>query len=131
MNYVLSLLRTGRLAPADVWAYHHGDGWREHVVKSMSVEDRGELEYLQSLPVKYRNTRSAVVVCHSVPTNWAFPEPMWVSGAPCPPNPKEFAWVYSVGRTMFETDRLPAVFVPRWVGGGMGQSASPVCCYSC
>jgi hypothetical protein len=65
------------------------------------------------MPVKYRHTRSAVVVCHSVPTNWAFPEPMHMMGAQCPPNPKEFAWVYSVGRTMFETDRLPAVFVPR------------------
>lgn len=37
VNYVLSLLRTGRLAPADIYAYHHGDTWREHVVKSMST----------------------------------------------------------------------------------------------
>lgn len=37
VNFVLSALRTGRLAPADMWAYHHGDGWREHVVKSMST----------------------------------------------------------------------------------------------
>jgi hypothetical protein len=78
-----------------------------------ATADRTELEYLQSLPVRYRHKRSAVVVCHSVATNWAFPEPMWQSGAPCPPNPKEFAWVYAVGRTMFETDRLHSVFVPR------------------
>jgi hypothetical protein len=36
VNYVLSLLRTGRLAPADIWAYHHGDGFNDVVVKSMS-----------------------------------------------------------------------------------------------
>jgi hypothetical protein len=54
-----------------------------------------------------------VVVCHSVPTNWAFPEPMYVTGAVCPPDPRQFGWVYAVGRTMFETDRLPALFVPR------------------
>jgi hypothetical protein len=35
-------------------AYNHGDHWREHVVASMAQEDRVELEYLQSLPVKYR-----------------------------------------------------------------------------
>ncbi|KAF6259241.1 hypothetical protein COO60DRAFT_1700898 [Scenedesmus sp. NREL 46B-D3] len=113
INYVLSLVRSGRLAPADVWAYHHGDIWREHVVAAMAPEDRLELEYLQSLPAKYKSRRAAVVVCHSMPTNWAYPEPMWVSGARCPPNPSEFGWVYTVGRTMFETDRLPALFVPR------------------
>jgi hypothetical protein len=110
---VLSLLRTGRLAPADLYAYHHGDGWRRHVVEAMAPEDRVELEHLQSLPVKYRRVRPAVVVCHSVPTNWQYPSLMSLAGAPCPPNPKEFSWVYAIGRTMFETDRLPQVFVPR------------------
>uniref|UniRef100_A0A383WC78 Glycosyl transferase family 1 domain-containing protein n=1 Tax=Tetradesmus obliquus TaxID=3088 RepID=A0A383WC78_TETOB len=113
VNYVLSLVRSGRLAPADVWAYHHGDNWNTGYVGSMPAEDRIELEYLQSLPVKYKAQRAAVVVCHSVPTNWQFPDPAWAAGAPCPPNPREFGWVYAVGRTMFETDRLPAAFVPR------------------
>jgi hypothetical protein len=35
-------------------AYNHGDHYREHVVQSMAQEDRVELEYLQSLPVKYK-----------------------------------------------------------------------------
>lgn len=96
-NFVLSLLRTGRLVPADLWAYHHGDEWRQSVVDGLSLADRAELEHLQALPAKYRTlNRPAIVVCHSVPVNWAWPEPMWTAGAPCPPNPKEYAWVYQV-----------------------------------
>lgn len=34
-------------------------------------------------------------------------------GAQCPPAPREYGWVYSIGRTMFETDRLPGLFVTR------------------
>ena len=35
-------------------AYHHGDNWNAGYVNSMPAEDRIELEYLQSLPVKYK-----------------------------------------------------------------------------
>lgn len=35
-------------------AYHHGDNWNAGYVGSMPAEDRIELEYLQSLPVKFR-----------------------------------------------------------------------------
>jgi hypothetical protein len=77
-------------------------------------EDRVELEYAQSLPNKYKARRAAVVVCHSMAPNWALPvPPKWAAGAHCPPDPKAHAWVYSVGRTMFETDLLPKSFVPK------------------
>eukprot|EP00775_Hariotina_reticulata_P008345 gene8345-8529_t len=112
-NFVLSLLRTGRLASEDLWVNHHGDDFRKLVVESLTEADRQELMLMQSLPAKYQGKRAAVVVCHSVPTNWVYPEPMWAAGAPCPPNPAEHAWVYQIGRTMFETDKLPAIFVPR------------------
>ena len=45
----------------------------------------------------------AVAVCHSEPGAWAVPTPRWPT-ARCPPLGVGFA----VGRTMFETDRLPA-----------------------
>lgn len=81
INYVLSLLRTGRLAPADIWAYHHGDILRDHVVNALSPVDKSDLEYLQSLPEKYKDAgRPAIVVCHSMSTNWKYPEPMWSAG---------------------------------------------------
>lgn len=40
---------------------------------------------------------------------------VWYAGAPCPPEAHDFGYTYTIGRTMFETDRLPAAFVPRWV----------------
>lgn len=101
------------MAAKDLWAYHHGDNWREGVVNSMDPADRKDLEYLQSLPATYGKQRPAVIICHSVPSNWAVPEEMFGAGARCPPNPDEFGWVYVIGRTMFETDLLPNFFVPR------------------
>lgn len=51
-----------------------------------------------------------VVVCHATPDYWhedgAFG---WGASAPCPPTGTR----YRVGRTMYETDRLPATWVPR------------------
>jgi hypothetical protein len=35
-------------------AYNHGDHYREDVVRAMAAEDRVELEYLQSLPEKFK-----------------------------------------------------------------------------
>jgi hypothetical protein len=113
-NYVLSLLRTGRVAADDIWVQHHGDDRRDKVINSMSPADRNDLAYMEALPTSTRGKdRAAIVVCHSVPTNWPYPTPMWYAGSRCPPDPKEHGWVYMVGRTMFETDRLPPVFVPR------------------
>jgi hypothetical protein len=88
----------------------HQLGW----VNSASTSDTVAAAAFAAAAAAARHKRAAIVVCHSVPTNWAFPEPMYTTGAPCPPDPREFGWVYQVGRTMFETDRLPSLFVPRW-----------------
>ncbi|GIL48632.1 hypothetical protein Vafri_5101, partial [Volvox africanus] len=48
--------------------------------------------------------RPAVLVCHSLPTNWQVPEPNQGSGDQCPPEATKHGYVYLVGRTMFETD---------------------------
>lgn len=113
INFLLSLSRTGRMLPEDVWAQHHGDNPRTHIKAALPAEDLKELEHMVELPkTLYRHRKGAIVVCHSVPTNWAYPEPVGVAGEPCPP-PMPYHWVYLIGRTMFETDRLPELFIPR------------------
>jgi len=54
----------------------------------MNPDDRAELEAAQALPQQQGRERSAVVVCHSMPSNYALPEPTYWAGAQCPPNPK-------------------------------------------
>ncbi len=49
--------------------------------------------------------RPAIVVCHSLPTNWKLPEPGGDEPDQCPPQASKHAYVYVVGRTMFETDK--------------------------
>ena len=52
-----------------------------------------------------------VVVCHSTPDAWVPSKfPGWDDLAPCPPHGTKAT---AVGRTMFETDRLPADWVKR------------------
>lgn len=52
------------------------------------------------------------VICHSGPLAWAAPQPAFDT-PPCPPAGLERAGTHIVGRTMFETDRLPAEYVRR------------------
>jgi len=44
-----------------------------------------------------------VVVCNSEPGAWSVPRPMYQT-APCPPQGVK----YKIGRTVFETDRIPS-----------------------
>lgn len=47
----------------------------------------------------------SIFICHSEPGAWSVPTPFYQSASPCPwPGVK---WHKVVGRTMFETDRLP------------------------
>jgi hypothetical protein len=78
------------------------------------TDDRIELQLAESMAAKYKAKQPAIVVCHSYPLNWALPTaPTWFVGDPCPPDRKDSPWVYSVGRTMFETDLLPKDFLPK------------------
>ncbi|KAG2452970.1 hypothetical protein HYH02_002307 [Chlamydomonas schloesseri] len=121
INYVLSLTRAGQVRPEDVWIGHHGDVARDKVVAAMAPEDRSELQALEAQagglhspsPLHPPVPRAAVVVCHSLPTNWQLPEPTSGADDQCPPAAVKAGYVYLVGRTMFETDRLPRAFVAR------------------
>ncbi len=70
----------------------------------------------QAQPDQQGRERASIIICHSLPTNWV--GAAW-AGEPCPPDAREHGYVYLVGRTMFETDRLPEAFVPRWAGNEM------------
>ncbi|KXZ50642.1 hypothetical protein GPECTOR_15g326 [Gonium pectorale] len=121
INYVLSLTRSKQIRREDLWVGHHGDTYRDKVVEAMALDDREELRSLeanvgtleQQSPLRPPAARPAVVVCHSLPTNWQLPEPTDGQQDQCPPKAREHGYVYLVGRTMFETDRLPGVFVSR------------------
>ena len=57
-----------------------------------------------------RKMQSGIVVCHATPDAWVPSKfPGWDSIAPCPPRGAR----YTIGRTMYETDSLPADWVTR------------------
>eukprot|EP00983_Pelagomonas_calceolata_P113494 1159992-Pelagomonas_calceolata.AAC.1 len=71
---------------------------------TMVKEDRQVLAAAESRASTER-MKPALIVCHSMPTNWMLPAPMGWAGAKCPPDPREAAYVYLIGRTMLETDK--------------------------
>ena len=52
------------------------------------------------------------IICHSGPLAWAAPQPAFET-PPCPAAGLGRSGTHVVGRTMFETDRLPAEYVRR------------------
>jgi hypothetical protein len=53
------------------------------------------------------NNDKAIVISHSEPGEWSAPSPLYDSGWPCPPSSERQHSHTLVGRTMFETGRLP------------------------
>lgn len=95
-----------------------GDSWE--IGAGLAHADSIDNKYLDSLPKDLedlffkasRLQRSmdpdfTVVVCHSEPGAWSVPTPLYESPWPCPPPVMHKKWKKLVGRTMFETDRLP------------------------
>jgi len=83
--------------------------------------DGVDYEYIESLPQSIyqlflsadRNQRGlagtpSIVICHSEPGAWSVPEPLYQSPNACPPPVLDGTYSYQIGRTMFETDRLPS-----------------------
>ena len=75
----------------------HGDGYSEEFVRGMPAETRRDLQRLAKR--RLRRPHTSVAVCHSEPGAWH--PSSWASL--CPPRGAG----HRVGRTMFETDRLP------------------------
>ncbi|KAH8064892.1 glycosyl transferase [Aureococcus anophagefferens] len=80
----------------------HGDGFDQDYVAGL---DDGTLASLRALTAP-RRPPPRVAVCHSEPGAWhVLDGPAWQSSA-CPRRSRLGA-PYTIGRTMFETDRLP------------------------
>ena len=77
----------------------HGDGYSSEFVDGLPEPSRAELIKLSRRRLQRPN--DAVAICHSEPGAWH--PPRWPT-ARCPPQRA----AYAVGRTMFETDRLPS-----------------------
>jgi len=71
------------------------------LVQSSATSQR--LTYLASMQDK----RHTIVICHSEPGAWSVPTPRYDSANPCPPTGNTSDYHKVIGRTMFETDRLP------------------------
>jgi len=78
----------------------HGDGTSGALVQGMPPDTR---ERLFSLAEARVDTKRCVAICHSEPGAWH--PPRWPTSQ-CPPQYPTRA-AYEVGRTMFETDRIP------------------------
>jgi len=83
----------------------HGDSVSRQVVDGLPPRNRERL--IKLIRSSLENSRS-VIVCHSEPGAW-YP-PRWPT-AECPPQEDKAA--FTVGRTMFETDRIPAGWAKR------------------
>lgn len=87
----------------------HGDGYNGQYMEGLSETTVTTLQQLYSAgEVQPSNS---VVICHSEPGAWSppgQPRSSW-EHVSCPPP----GALYAVGRTMFETDRLPDGWAPR------------------
>ena len=98
----------------------HGDGYNADYLAGLPAPTQERLQTLYSQAgrrVEHQGGSASlapadsVAICHSEPGAWSppgLPPSSWERAACPPPNA-----LYSVGRTMFETDRLPDGWAPR------------------
>ena len=95
----------------DVAIEMHGDSHNNDYMNGLSPVTLGRLYTMAGRSAK--GGHQDVAVCHSEPGAWHVPKPSWPS-SPCPrPRTRNGGPYYVVGRTMFETDRLPDGWVSR------------------
>ena len=123
-EFVLGLQRNAGTAAAriQVTAEQHGDSIDMEYVQGMDAGARALLRTVLTPPEPTMAPSSffvlegaadaaappLVAVCHSEPGAWNLPRPNYMTSL-CPPPNSAFV----VGRTMFETDRLPEGWVDR------------------
>ena len=113
--FVEGLSGSGALA---VGALQHGDGVATAYVRGLPLARSSLLSSLSSAAPAAASARTRVVVCHSEPGAWDVSRALparYATAHACPP-PRDRARVFAVGRTMFETDRLPDGWAQRLNG---------------
>lgn len=82
----------------NVFITQHGDSYNEKFVRNMVKKDSALLQKLY----RSRSSEQEISICHSEPGAWHAPTPRYHTFR-CPPSNSG----YRIGRTMFETDRIP------------------------
>ncbi|XXQ33553.1 Glycosyl transferases group 1 [Plasmodiophora brassicae] len=103
IDFVLAMQDAG----LDVAIRHHGDSVDRGFVAGLDASTRSRLKAMENRFYSLTSTSSAIVVCHSEPGAWA---PALYHTSECPPRSGA---AVTIGRTMFETDRLPDGWPPR------------------
>jgi glycosyltransferase involved in cell wall biosynthesis len=96
ISFVLGLYKLG----VNIKIVQHGDSFNQKFVEGLPNEER--LMLRDMIGNQNVDHRSSVVICHSEPGAW---NPSTWSHINCPPDYQ--ATFYKIGRTMFETDRIP------------------------
>jgi len=94
LSYVVELEKHINVA-----VVQHGDSVNAQFVEGLPSAVK---ETLQRAMYTRFPPRSTIDICHSEPGAWSVPTPMYPTST-CPSQDR----LYAVGRTMFETDRLP------------------------
>lgn len=92
---------------------HHGDSWNKDFVDGLDEKEKKLLAKYDLLLKRPGYPR--VSICHSEPGAWYTPNPAYHTSR-CPntfPHRGGRLQFYKIGRTMFETDRLPTGWLPR------------------
>jgi glycosyltransferase involved in cell wall biosynthesis len=90
----------------------HGDSVNRQFISSLSTREALMMAVYKDQNVKSsRKAKLLVNVCHSEPGAWYVPFPKYYTSQ-CPPVATQHSH-FNIGRTMFETDRLPHGWIDR------------------
>ncbi|KAG1703207.1 hypothetical protein DVH05_008118 [Phytophthora capsici] len=90
--------------PFELLITQHGDSLNTSFIRDLPTDMKSKLEHHwieeRDFYWRLKNRKIALAICHSEPGAWA---PAHYMTSRCPPEKAQ----YKVGRTMFETDRVP------------------------
>ncbi|KAK1948386.1 Ubiquitin conjugating enzyme E2 B [Phytophthora citrophthora] len=90
--------------PFELLITQHGDSLNPSFIRDLPADMKSKLEHHwieeRDFYWRLKNRKVALAICHSEPGAWA---PAHYMTSRCPPEKAQ----YKVGRTMFETDRVP------------------------
>ena len=130
----LEIALAGESVNVSMVIHQHGDARNAHYsTKVLSKEHRGFLSShnprpFSDVPLTRSERRVDIIVCHSEPGAWHAPLPRYHTEAACPPPPTSTPYgvmsqsstgrkptrrQYNIGRTMFETNRIPSGWIER------------------